>query len=170
AVLPSLNFTLIWPPRAAPSTTWLLVRISPSSVRTTPEPSPVVPWIITTEGCTFSATSATVSELDAWANVGLGALTVVTTGSWNAVATAAPTTPPPTATAARASPAIAFRPAPLPVFLAEGGGGGTGWPMIMVSRRGKPPAEGGVSPNWLQPPVPCSRGSFAFIVISLKVL
>ena len=38
--------------------------------------------------------------------------------------------------------------------------------MITVSRRGKPPAEGGWSPNWLQPPAPCSRGSFAFIVIS----
>jgi hypothetical protein len=40
----------------------------------------------------------------------------------------------------------------------------------MGSRRGKPPAEGGVSPNWLQPLLPCSRGSFAFILISLESL
>ncbi len=63
--LPSFIVTWI---SEAPLTTWLLVAISPSAVRTTPEP---VPWpdpvrvsMRTTEGLTCSATPATVPLLD----------------------------------------------------------------------------------------------------------
>ena len=64
AVVPSLNETLSVPPSPATSTTWLLVRIWPSSVRMMPEPEPL-PWapvtlICTTEGSTLSATASTL--------------------------------------------------------------------------------------------------------------
>ena len=41
AVVPSLKLTASEPPLAASSTTWLLVRIWPSSVRMIPEPEPL---------------------------------------------------------------------------------------------------------------------------------
>ena len=60
AVVPSLNRTSR---SVAPATTWLLVRISPSAVRMTPEPSPA-DWselasTDTTDGSTLAATSCT---------------------------------------------------------------------------------------------------------------
>ena len=60
AVVPSLKRTSR---SVAPSTTWLLVRIRPSSVRMTPDPSPA-PWLElastdTTDGSTLAATSCT---------------------------------------------------------------------------------------------------------------
>ena len=68
AVVPSLNWTLSVPPPSASSTTWLFVRIWPSSLRMMPEPEPL-PWapatlIWTTEGRTFSATASTLPSVD----------------------------------------------------------------------------------------------------------
>ena len=63
-VVPSLKFTEIAPLLPTPATTWLLVRISPSSLRTMPEPDPEPAWpftlILTTEGSTELATFSTV--------------------------------------------------------------------------------------------------------------
>ena len=65
AVVPSSKLTDSSPPSAATSTTWLLVRISPSSLRITPEPEPEpedpVTLILTTEGSTTWATPSTES-------------------------------------------------------------------------------------------------------------
>ena len=63
AVEPSLNATEMLPPSPAASTTWLLVRISPSELRMMPEPEPA-PWapatlIFTTDGSTSWATCST---------------------------------------------------------------------------------------------------------------
>ena len=60
AVVPSLNRTSR---SVAPATTWLLVRIRPSAVRMTPEPSPLL-WLElasteTVDGSTLAATSCT---------------------------------------------------------------------------------------------------------------
>ena len=44
AVVPSLKLTASSPPSAAISTTWLLVRIWPSSVKMMPEPEPLPCW------------------------------------------------------------------------------------------------------------------------------
>ena len=60
AVVPSLNRTSR---SVAPATTWLLVRIRPSAVRMTPEPSPPL-WLElastdTVDGSTLAATSCT---------------------------------------------------------------------------------------------------------------
>ena len=54
---------MIRPPSSAASTTWLLVRISPSSLRMMPEPEPPAPsapatLIFTTEGRTDAATAS----------------------------------------------------------------------------------------------------------------
>src|SRR5687767_5585501 len=63
AVLPSWNTTLISPPEAAPSMTWLFVTIWPLPEMTNPEPSPapdrVTTWIWTTDGSILFATSST---------------------------------------------------------------------------------------------------------------
>ena len=65
AVVPSSKLTESSPPSAATSTTWLLVRISPSSLRTTPEPDPdpaaPATLILTTDGSTVWATPSTES-------------------------------------------------------------------------------------------------------------
>src|SRR4029079_8641432 len=57
---PSLNETLSEPPLPASATTWLLVRILPSSLRMMPDPLPEpsgpLTLIITTAGRTFRAT------------------------------------------------------------------------------------------------------------------
>ena len=53
AVLPVLKVTRTVLPRA-PVTTWLLVRIAPSAVNTTPEPSPV-PVLMSTTLCAANA-------------------------------------------------------------------------------------------------------------------
>src|SRR6478752_7816038 len=62
AVLPSLNCTSR---EVAPSMTWLLVRINPSAVRMTPEPSPAefeeVDSTDTTDGRIVAATCSTDS-------------------------------------------------------------------------------------------------------------
>ncbi len=63
ADVPSEKLTEIRPPSAATSTTWLLVRISPSSLKMIPEPDPEA-WapltlIFTTEGSTELATCST---------------------------------------------------------------------------------------------------------------
>src|SRR5262245_12381952 len=58
AVLPSLNVTRSWPPLAASSTTWLLVRICPSELMITPEPSPAPPWPLTSIETTLGRTAA----------------------------------------------------------------------------------------------------------------
>ena len=67
AVVPSLNETLSEPPSAATSTTWLLVRIWPSSVRMIPEPDPLPcapdTLICTTDGSTLSATASTLPSV-----------------------------------------------------------------------------------------------------------
>ena len=63
-VVPSLKFTVIEPSSPAPATTWLLVRILPSSLSTMPEPDPApelpVTLTFTTEGRTDCATFSTV--------------------------------------------------------------------------------------------------------------
>src|SRR3954447_342453 len=60
AVVPSLKLTEMEPPSPATAATWLLVRIVPSAVRTTPEPEPASFWPVTlswtTEGSTLEAT------------------------------------------------------------------------------------------------------------------
>ena len=64
AEVPSWKVTLSDPPSAAPSTTWLFVRIRPDSSMTTPDPDPPpwdpVNWIETTLGSTSAATRATL--------------------------------------------------------------------------------------------------------------
>ena len=61
AVEPSLNRTEISPP--APSITWALVRIRPSSEMTTPEPAPPNTesgppvWMVTTDGRAMSSSA-----------------------------------------------------------------------------------------------------------------
>ncbi len=87
AVEPSLKLTEIVPPPPAASTTWLLVRISPSELRITPEPDPWPPGpatlIFTTDGSTEAATSSTepgsagaswLSETGVLVRVSVGAL------------------------------------------------------------------------------------------------
>ena len=63
AFVPSLKATVIEPPSAAASTTWLFVRILPSSLMTTPVPVPDSPppvtLIFTVAGRTASATAET---------------------------------------------------------------------------------------------------------------
>ena len=60
ALVPSLNATVIDPPSAADSTTWLLVRIWPSLLMMMPVPDPACPppdtltWV--TDGSSFWAT------------------------------------------------------------------------------------------------------------------
>src|SRR5680860_963373 len=120
ALDPSSKLTDTDPPAAATSTTWLLVRISPSALKMMPdpEPCPCSPWtlIFTTEGSTELATSST--------EPGSGAESVLTTGASVAVGVdvvdvpsvsesaaakpAAPTRPliPPTTTAAVRIPAV----------------------------------------------------------------
>ena len=57
AVVPSLNVTCSWPPLAAPATTWLLVRIRPSALIMTPEPSPAWPLPLTSIETTLGSTA-----------------------------------------------------------------------------------------------------------------
>ena len=63
-VVPSLKLTVIEPSSSAPATTWLLVRILPSSLNTMPEPDPAPPLLatltFTTDGSTDCATFSTV--------------------------------------------------------------------------------------------------------------
>src|SRR6478609_2517552 len=52
----------------APSTTWLLVRISPSAVSTTPVPAPTPPFMRLSMSTTPTSTlAATSSQLESWA-------------------------------------------------------------------------------------------------------
>ena len=108
-VLPSWVVTCREPPAAAPATTWLLVRISPSELRMMPEPSPPLPsvdrsTIDTTLGSTLAATASTDPlgrTTLAWLlDASVDRLELVEPLSW-LEATRAPT-PPPTPLATRA--------------------------------------------------------------------
>ena len=121
AVLPSENATSSLVPAPPPVATWLLVRMSPSDERITPEPSPS-PWlpailIMTTLGNTFCATACTdpSGAFTAGAAFDLGALselvTVVPVRLVSATyAPTAPPTPPLTNASASAPATIAVLP------------------------------------------------------------
>src|SRR5215469_4193160 len=117
AALPSLNSTLSVPPLAAGAITWLLVRMYPSDLMTSPDPVPAPPaplaLMVTTEGSTSLATCVT------WHTAALGwlppvlvlcpvtgvvaAVFVVDAGELIALAITPPITPPTTAQAAQAA-------------------------------------------------------------------
>ena len=121
ALVPSEKSTLIVPPSPATSTTWLLVRIVPSSVRMMPEPDPDSPLpvtsILTTLGSTFWATDSTEPSAG---GVCVWLATVEVTGasaraepagsSWVASHTAAPPSPAPPPTRSEVATTAAARP------------------------------------------------------------
>ena len=108
---PSLNFTVMLPPVAS-ATTWLLVRITPSALSTTPLPSPPPCWvwtvIETTLGATAAATLASdwvavpveLLELDEPSDLARSVLDAVVDGWSMWVAMTAPAVPLPSATRA----------------------------------------------------------------------
>ena len=117
AVRPSWNETVSEPPSAASATTWLLVRMTPSLLRTMPDPVPLPAWpvnaIETTLGRTFAETASMEVPSEALLIVPLSVEDAAVVGlSWLAVA-AAPTAPPtPPASSAVTRTAAVVRPSP----------------------------------------------------------
>ena len=146
AVLPSLNVTLMLPPPdAAEEITWLLVRIAPSDVMITPDPSSVPPLAVTsidtTLGFTAAATLASVSVGLVPPLTTVPLATVVVLRESGCTAISAPASPEPSATARTIAPTPAMRPKPGPGRAAgpagpagPGGSGGSG---------GRPDSEDG---------------------------
>ena len=117
AWLPSEKTTTIWPPSAASATTWLLVRIMPSSRSTNPEPEPSADAdetsIETVLGSTLAATPATESEGRSWpgpcaTGMSAAARTPSRSATWS------PSSPPTTPTSRQpsTSPIVARVPRP----------------------------------------------------------
>src|SRR5215218_5208644 len=105
-VLPSLSWTVMRPPPAASSTTWLLVTMRRSEVRITPDPSTCPPAVCTvidtTVGVTAAATLARKLPPVAWVLAGV-ATTVVAGWSSSPAAAYPPATPDPSPRAAIAA-------------------------------------------------------------------
>jgi hypothetical protein len=114
AVSPLLNVTVMVPPLAAAEITWLLVRIDPSDVMITPDPSSlpllVSTLIDTTLGCTAAATLASVSVglVPPFTIVPL--VTVCAAPPSRCRAISAPASPEPSATTSTMAAAAAVRP------------------------------------------------------------
>ena len=114
ALRPSWNVTVMEPPSAASATTWLLVMITPSLVRTMPDPVPEPAWPVkameTTLGSTAAETASTPEALTPLGTSGAAAAAGVVVEA-SRVATVAPTAPPMLpATSAAATTAAAVRP------------------------------------------------------------
>ena len=130
AVSPLLKVTVMLPPDAAAEMTWLLVRIVPSDVMITPDPSSLPPLAVTsidtTLGCTAAATLARVSVglVPPLTTVPLATVGVLVPSRCSAIS--APASPEPSATTSTRAPTPATRPNLGPRGPAGDGSGGAG--------------------------------------------